>query len=152
MKAPKKTDKPTAPKTSAVAKASKAAPKPKSIDPLAVADVVIGLDTLGRVTYSTNTFAPVTDGEIVVRPGAKVAFSCQIGALAVALLPIKTDGPRIEFRVGSAPSGGRISFDVPKQAKSGLYKYTFTIFFDKSKTKSDIGNAMTVDPSFRVLM
>jgi hypothetical protein len=80
-----------------------------------------------------------------------VSFSCEIGALAVALLPVRIEGPSIEFRVGSAPSGGRISFDVPKEAKSGLYKYTFTIFFDKSKSKSGVGNAMTVDPRFSVL-
>jgi hypothetical protein len=73
-------------------------------------------------------------------------------ALAVGLLPVKTEGPRIEFRVGSAPTGGRISFEVPKEAKTSLYKYTFTIFFDNSKPKTNIGSAMTVDPRFRVLL
>jgi hypothetical protein len=152
MKTPSKTKKPSVSKTSAVAKASKAAPKLKKVDALAVADVVIGLDTFGRVTYSTNTLAPVLDGELAVRPGAVVTFSCHIGALAVGLLPVKTEGPRIEFRVGSAPTGGRISFEVPKEAKTSLYKYTFTIFFDNSKPKTNIGSAMTVDPRFRVLL
>jgi len=152
MSTPNKPNKSSASKTSAVAKGSKAAPKPKTVDALAVADVVIGLDTFGRVTYSTNTLVPVLDGEIVVRPGAKVSFSCQIGALAVALLPVRIQGPSIAFRVGSAPSGGRIALIVPKEAKSGLYKYKFTIFFDKSKSKSGVGNARTVDPRFRVLL
>jgi hypothetical protein len=151
MKTPSKPKKPSASKTSAVAKGSKAAPKLKNADALAVANVVIGLDKLNRVTYTINTLPPVLDGEIDVRPGATVTFSCDIGALAVGLLPVNAEGSRIEFRVGSAPSGGQISFEVPEDAKSSLYKYTFTLFLDKSKTKTGIGSAITVDPRFRVL-
>ena len=150
MKEKSEPKKPTAAKTLAVNKGSVEAPKREIVEVLERADVVLGLDTLGRVTYSINKRAPSLNGEIGVRPGATVAFSCRLGALAVGLLPVKPGGPGIEFRVGCAEAGGRGSFTVPKEAKSGLYKYTFTIFFDKAKSKTDIGNAMTVDPNLRI--
>lgn len=129
-------------------------------EPLLEANVSITLDNVGRVIYSINDRGSQIvgdDSEISVKPGATVTFACDVGALAIGLVPVKFKGTQIDFRIRSAASsstsGEIIQVNVPDTAASGVYKWTFTVFFDPEWSKKfgkRLGHAVTIDPVLRV--
>ena len=115
-----------------------------------VVQVVIGIDTLGSITYRINGAGPVLSGDIAIYRGGVVEFSCYNNlkkdeGIAVRMFVDKvvniqrviTDG------IGSALIGGVIRFNVPDNASVGdSYKYSVALF----RGKDNNHKVVTADP------